>query len=143
MRRNGPRWLVPKVASKPSAVSWRSVRTRPALFTNTWMCWYRSSSSDAPARTDARSAKSNTTRSTESDPLALRMSDTLWRPLDSLRAAMTVWAPAPARATAVARPTPEFPPVMTTVLASMAGTPLADELTALSVPVRSAGSGPR
>jgi hypothetical protein len=50
------------------------------------------------------------------------MSDTAARPRDSLRAVTTVWAPAPASATAVALPTPELPPVITTVLSRIDGT---------------------
>ena len=36
--RNGPRWLMAKVASNPSLVSVRADSTRPALFTSTWIC---------------------------------------------------------------------------------------------------------
>src|ERR1039458_2456318 len=136
--KNGPRWLMPKVASNPSAVSVRSVRTRPALFTRTCIWSYRSSRTAAPFRTDARSARSNTTRPTGAEPLERRMSASASLPRDSLRAVITVRAPAPARAVAVALPTPELPPVITTVLPSMGATTFAGGLMAF-LPLRSAG----
>ena len=50
------------------------------------------------------------------------MSATADSPRARSRAVITVVAPALARATAVSRPMPEFPPVMTTVLPVMSAT---------------------
>ena len=122
VRRNGPRWLMPKVASKPSFVSVRSERMSPALLTSTSIRSQRSSRSAAPRRTESRSARSKSTSSTSSDPVERRMSATASRPDVSLRAVSTVRAPAPASASAVALPIPEFAPVTTTVFPAIDGT---------------------
>ena len=109
-----------KVDFEPVDGDRRSDSTSPALLTRTWMRGVPVEQLGcAPPAPRLRSARSNTTRSTWSERLARRMSETARPPRSSLRAVITVWAPARARATAVALPTPELPPVITTVLPSI------------------------
>src|SRR6266516_664087 len=114
--RKWPRWLTPKVSSKPSWVSARRYRISPALFTSTSRWSKRSSTSAANDRIDLKLARSRDMTSTESFPLRSAISCRADRPRSSLREVTTTRAPRLASPTAASLPIPVFPPVITTTL---------------------------
>src|SRR6266540_528697 len=112
--RKWPRWLTPKVVSKPSSVSVRRRWINPALFTRTSSWSNRPRKSAANDRMDRKLARSSGITSTDELPLRSAISWRAARPRSSLRAVMTTCAPADATPTAASLPIPVFPPVITT-----------------------------
>src|SRR4051794_29342605 len=119
VKRNGPRWLTPKVCSNPCAVSSRSVQMPPALLTRTSSRSQRSKISAAARRTDAKSDRSSAMTCTSSFPVRSLISACASPALTRFRQASTVVAPMSARPTAVSLPMPVLEPVITTTLPVM------------------------
>mmetsp|Transcript_14169 Transcript_14169/g.45208 ORF Transcript_14169/g.45208 Transcript_14169/m.45208 type:complete len:215 (-) Transcript_14169:53-697(-) len=124
--RNGPRKLVPKCISKPSAV-WQRARSpianSPALFTRQWSGAPLSRYWRAKPRTEAREARSSCMTSRLGAGLPSRSASDSSRALNSpparvLRQASTTCAPRRANSAAVSLPMPLVHPVTMTTLPS-------------------------
>ena len=119
MRAKWPRWLVPKVSSKPSSERCCGTHMIPALFTN------RSSASvsspSANCRTDARLPRSSSTTSTWAFGTSSRIWSAAAAPFCRLRQAISTVAPARASSRAVTSPSPLLAPVTTAVRPDWSG----------------------
>mmetsp|Transcript_35166 Transcript_35166/g.60213 ORF Transcript_35166/g.60213 Transcript_35166/m.60213 type:complete len:261 (+) Transcript_35166:301-1083(+) len=117
-----PRWLMPTVFSKPSAVSCRSgTAITPALLISTSMVGASvpraASSREGSDLTDFRSARSSSTPTAASArDVDARISLTAASALALERAATTTFAPAEARRLADSSPRPVLAPVMKMVV---------------------------
>ncbi len=118
-----PRWLVPMVISKPSAVSWRAIEKQPALFSSTSRpscCRWKSA---ANRRMLDRLARSSSSSSMRSLPVPVTICSRTGSARDRSRQAMTMRAHILASWRVVSRPMPLLAPVMSTVLSCMPGRP--------------------
>src|SRR3954451_6645907 len=91
---------------------------------STWICGHRASNRSADERIDANDARSKVSGCTSCLPVRVFTSATASSTLAALRLDKTTVAPAPANATAVSRPIPDVPPVMTITLPDWSGSAL-------------------
>src|SRR4051812_13183677 len=91
---------------------------------STWICGHRPSNWSADERIDANDARSSVSGCTSCLPVRVLTSATAASTLAGVRLDTTTVAPAPANATAVSRPIPDVPPVMTMTLPDWSGSAL-------------------
>src|SRR3984885_5447741 len=120
--RNGPRWLVAKVVSSPSAVSWRRGEITPALLTRTSSRPCRPRTSPASRRTCARLDRSAVMTSTWASGTRPGISAPAGARRAASRPTMTIVAPSEASRSAVSLPIPLLAPVTRQVVPDIAPT---------------------
>src|SRR4051795_2801031 len=91
---------------------------------STWICGHWLSSRSAAARIEANDARSRVSGCTSGFPVRFFTCATAASTLAAVRLDRTTVAPAPANATAVSRPMPDVPPVMTITLPDWSGSAL-------------------
>src|SRR5947209_15011375 len=119
--KNDPKWLVANIVSRPSTVTVRLLLNTAALLISTSSRAYLFSNSAAIARTEARTERSTSSKSTLSFPLAVLISACVNSPRCLSRQPRITVAPSFANPCAVALPKPELLPVTRQTLPRISG----------------------